>query len=161
MHSFNIGEKMTTYRDIDFSFNKKIKSRLISVKDANDNISVDINGEPLYTTVYDIKSTEDVAAIIRSIKNIVLTLKGEVKFDYDFGTTFFRSLFENMPLGNKEIFLQEKIKETIAKYEPRVRIQQVQTKYNYDENYMIMDVTVKILETQRIINIPIILQRTR
>lgn len=152
---------MSTYRDIDISFGQKVKSRMIPSFDSSGNPIVDSSGEQIFTTVKDIKSLDDVSAIIRSIKNIVLTLNGERKFDYGFGTKLFRSLFENMPLGGDAIFLQEKIKEAITRYEPRVEIRNVITNYNYDENYMIMDITIKIKETQRIINVPIILQRTR
>jgi phage baseplate assembly protein W len=78
-------------------------------------------------------------AIARSIRNIVFTLPGEKFFNPDFGSRISRTLFENIDDISASIIVDE-IRQSITNYEPRVRLIDVQSFPDYDNNAF--DVTI-------------------
>jgi phage baseplate assembly protein W len=78
-------------------------------------------------------------AIARSIRNIVFTLPGEKFFNPDFGSRISRTLFENVDDISASIIVDE-IRQSIINYEPRVRLIDVQSFPDYDNNAF--DVTI-------------------
>lgn len=134
------------YSDIDLNMNKKVRGR----------IDTTTNQE-----VYDVRSLSDVGAIVRSLKNIILTGEGERRFDMNFGTKIFKSLFENLPLGGDHSFMNLKIREKIQKYEPRVSIVDIQQQNNYDQGSLTIFITFKILKTKEVYKLPVVMQRNR
>jgi len=72
----------------------------------------------------DINLKIDIAAISQSIKNIVLTTKGEKLFDSNFGGGAYDMVYE--PLSNLRLRLKEsELKAILALYEPRASIQDI------------------------------------
>jgi phage baseplate assembly protein W len=71
-------------------------------------------------------------AISRSIRNIVFTLPGEKFFNEDFGSNVSRSLFENIDSISANL-IEDEIKVSINRFEPRVRLIDVETKANFDD----------------------------
>ena len=72
----------------------------------------------------DVSKVTDVQAIKRSVRNLVLTNKGERLFHPEIGGDVKGSLFENFtPLA--EIELQSAIAHVISTYEPRVILEEV------------------------------------
>jgi phage baseplate assembly protein W len=67
----------------------------------------------------DINLTTGVNAIKQSIKNIILTIKGERRFNIEFGTNLTLESFQFDDAIQQYIFL-DSIKNTILKYEPRI-----------------------------------------
>jgi phage baseplate assembly protein W len=149
------------YSDIDISFNKRITGRLVPQTDIAGLQLIDENGLPVKKELYDVRALSETAAIVRALKNIVLTLPGEKKFDFDYGTDIFRSLFENAPLGNETLFILAKIKEKIQQYEPRVKVLNVTVDYSVDQYTLNIVISVTIIKSQINVNIPLILKRTR
>jgi phage baseplate assembly protein W len=72
----------------------------------------------------DVYKKLDVKAIDQSIKNILLTNKGEKPFDPDFGADLRKLLFELNTTVSEPLF-RDTIREAIVEYEPRVRVKDV------------------------------------
>ena len=93
-------------------------------------ISATFQTNPLNDDLIAIKNE---TAIARSIRNIVFTLPGEKFFDEDFGSNVSRVLFENIDNVSANI-IQEQIRDSILNFEPRVRLRNVITQPNFDQN---------------------------
>lgn len=90
---------MAKYTDIDFDF---IKNELTN----------------------DVNVKYDLAAISQSIKNIVLTTKGEKPFDPNFGCNAYNLLYNN-PTGLDLAVLKQDIAAGISINEPRANIENI------------------------------------
>jgi phage baseplate assembly protein W len=84
-------------------------------------ISLSFKYNPLTKDLIAIKNE---SAIARSVRNLVLTLNGESPFNYQKGSQFQKSIFENLDQISAEI-LQGEIRKLIDKYEPRVSVTNV------------------------------------
>ena len=93
-------------------------------------ISASFQRNPLNDDLIAIKNE---TAIARSIRNIVFTLPGEKFFDEDFGSNVSRVLFDNIDNVSANI-IQEQIRDSIINFEPRVRLRNVITQPNFDQN---------------------------
>ena len=91
------------YRDLDIFLNKNVETN-------------------------DIKFVSDNSSIIQSIKNIVLTKKGERPFNNYFGTGVVNLLFED-PSFAELSFLQHDIKTILTDLEPRIIVKTVEITY--------------------------------
>ena len=103
----------------------------------------------------DVSKVTDVQAIKRSVRNLVLTNKGERLFHPEIGGGVKGSLFENFtPIA--EIELESAITHVIKTYEPRVRVEKV----------IVNNATAQDLDTNRLriivqfslVNIPNIIE---
>jgi phage baseplate assembly protein W len=93
-------------------------------------ISMTFQSNPLNRDLIALKNE---TAIARSVRNIVFTLPGEKFFNENFGSKVSRSLFENIDEISASI-INDEIRNSIANYEPRVRLIDVQTTPDYDNN---------------------------
>ena len=92
----------------------------------------------------DLVVSRDASAIKQAIVNLLLTNKGERAFKPDYGSDIRSYLFEPLDYGTAaQIDLS--IKNTIAKFEPRIRVIDMQTYPNYDNNSFDVDMTYKII----------------
>ena len=114
-------------------------------------ISATFQTNPLNDDLIAIKNE---TAIARSIRNIFLTYPGEKFFDEDFGSTVSRVLFDNLDDISAN-FIKDQIEESINNFEPRVRLMDVITEPNFDENafnvtivYLIIGLDVPAQELQ-------------
>ena len=71
-------------------------------------------------------------AIARSVRNLVVTIPGEKPFS-DIGSRVTDMLFENMDEITSNA-IQSEIENTIRTYEPRVELQSVDVKSDFDMN---------------------------
>ena len=85
------------------------------------------------TTSRDVAKRLDVNAVKQSIKNLLLTRPGERLFQPTVGSDLYRLLFEPMDMLTTET-LRTVISTCIRNFEPRVRLQEVAIRPNYDEN---------------------------
>tara|TARA_R100001082_G_C4344334_1_gene151593 strand:- start:840 stop:1241 length:402 start_codon:yes stop_codon:yes gene_type:complete len=81
----------------------------------------------------DLIALKDNSAIARSLKNIVLTGRGEKFFDPEFGSGISESLFENLDEVTA-LAIKEEIEYSIVNYEPRVDLVSVVVDPDYDGN---------------------------
>jgi phage baseplate assembly protein W len=100
----------------------------------------------------DIPIIKDRNAIIRSVRNLIETMKNERFFNSDLGSDVRSSLFDFVDYGTA-IEIQEKIKEVIINYEPRVENIDVEVEPSPDENTfevtIIFDVIGQEIPTQQ------------
>ena len=121
-------------------------------------ISATFQTNPLNDDLITIKNE---TAIARSIRNIVFTLPGEKFFDEDFGSDISQALFENIDDISANL-IQDQIRESITNFEPRVRLRNVITKPDFDNNAFDVSIIYDIIG----INVPaqeltFVLQQTR
>ena len=92
----------------------------------------------------DLIAMKNESAIERSVRNIVFTLPGEKFFDEDFGSDISQALFENIDDISANI-IQDQIRDSITNYEPRVRLIDVITKPNFDNNQFDVSIVYEII----------------
>jgi phage baseplate assembly protein W len=81
-------------------------------------ISLTFQVNPITFDIIDIRNETSIA---RSIRNLVLTLRGERFFNQNLGSNLSKSLFENLS-SITELELRDEITNTINNYEPRVKL---------------------------------------
>jgi phage baseplate assembly protein W len=99
---------MTTYKDLDLTFN-------------------------IHPIKKDLSLSTDIQAIIKSIKNIILTNHYEHPFDPDFGCNVKSLLFESINVFTAS-YIRKEIESAINKYEPRARLKNVDVTVTPDQN---------------------------
>ena len=92
----------------------------------------------------DLISVKNRTAIARSIRNLVLTVPGERFFNEDLGSRVSEILFDNLDDISASA-IRDEIDETITKYEPRVRLQSVLVKPNYETHEYDVTITYDIV----------------
>ena len=100
-------------------------------------VSLTLQSNPL---TRDILTITNERAIARSIRNLVLTQKGERFFNSQLGSEVSRLLFENLD-RNTSIFIRNEIEYVITTFEPRVTLLELDVNPNYDENQF--DIVIK------------------
>lgn len=99
-------------------------------------------------------------AIAQSIRNLLLTSHYERPFKPELGCNIKKFLFE--PIDNVTTSLiQDAIYQTITNYEPRVQIEEVVARANFDENRYEVDVTFFVQNTVTPLTISFFLERVR
>lgn len=131
----NIDTTLVGYRDLDLRFKL----------------------HPLYG---DIAPVTDVNAIKNSIKNILLTRRGEKPFNVRFGSNVTDYLFENATRLTKRQ-LGDEIAYSINEHEPRVKLTEVLITDDADNNSYVIRLDMIIISTQKEIDISLILKRLR
>jgi len=85
------------------------------------------------TTSHDVARRIDVNAVKQSLKSLLLTKPGERLFHPEIGAGLYAILFEPMDYVTTEM-LKSVIAQCIENFEPRVKLQEVAIRPNYDEN---------------------------
>jgi phage baseplate assembly protein W len=99
-------------------------------------------------------------AIIASVRNIVLTNRGERRFTPDFGSTVLQMLFE--PLDDvTAINIKNEIVTSITNYEPRVKIDFVNVIPNFNLDGFDITIRFYLLNSIKPITANLFLQRLR
>jgi len=93
-------------------------------------VSMTFQKHPLTSDIIALKNE---SAIARSVRNIVFTVPGEKFFDEDFGSQISQALFENINDISANIIRSE-IKSSLRRYEPRVKVREVNVEPNFDQN---------------------------
>ena len=81
----------------------------------------------------DVITVKDKAAITQSIKNLLLTRKGERLFQPQLGSNLQKSLFEPLDYGTAGM-IKAQVKETIKRWEPRVIVEDVRCEPDFNTN---------------------------
>jgi len=89
---------------------------------------------------YDLIAIKNETAISRSIRNLVLTNRGERFFNHNLGSRISALLFDQVDEITSDQ-ISDEIKQIITNYEPRVRLDLVDVIPNYDEGSF--DVTIQ------------------
>ncbi len=92
----------------------------------------------------DLISIQNEQAINRSIRNLVLTERGEKFFRPLFGSEVYNSLFENID-NLSATALKDQIVNVITNHEPRVKLENVIVKTNFDQNAFDVQINYDII----------------
>ena len=111
------------------------------VKQGYKDLSMSFRSNPLNDDLIGLKNE---SAIARSIKNLVFVRKGEKFFDPEFGSELSASLFENIDEVTA-ITIQVDIEYMINMHEPRVKLINVESKPNYDNNQFDVVIVYQII----------------
>ena len=104
-------------------------------------ISMTFQSNPLTGDLIALKNEN---AIARSVKNIVLTVSGEKPFDPRFGSRITDLLFENVD-DITAINIETEIRNSIERYEPRVKLTSVIVQADIDGNSFDVTITYDII----------------
>ena len=102
----------------------------------------------------------DVNAVVQSVKNLLLTDKGERLFQPSVGSNIRHMLFENYT-PQTTILLKQYINETIDNFEPRASIVDVSVTPDDDNNVMNVSIIVRIVNNSDPVTMDLILERIR
>jgi phage baseplate assembly protein W len=132
----NIRARTKPYSDFDFPFKKHPVTKDVPIK-------------------------RDVEAVKQSVRNILLTRRGEKFFDPDFGGSLTEFLFELFdPIVEAE--MEERIINTLRNYEPRVKVLSVDITDLSHRNALNLKLEVQILSPENITtDIEFIIERLR
>ena len=92
----------------------------------------------------DIIGVKNETAIARSIRNLVLTTPGERFFNEDLGSGVSEVLFDTVDDISSAV-IRDEIEQTIVRFEPRVKLQDVKVDPDYDNNEFNVTVTYDII----------------
>ena len=110
--------------------------------------------------VNDIALSYDSQAIIRSVRNILLTKKFEKLWNPDFGSNIDTLLFENISSVTASA-LEKEISVAIANYEPRVNMKNVVVTPYADRNAYSVTLTFYIANATQPTTVTVFLERNR
>lgn len=98
-------------------------------------------------------------SVKESIKNLLLTDKGERVFQPELGSNIRSMLFDNIDSASVRN-LQEIIKETLNNYEPRAEILGIDVDSSFDSNEIEVTIVFSIINREEPITITTVLTRT-
>ena len=104
-------------------------------------ISMSFEVNPINADIIGVKND---TAIARSIRNLVLTTPGERFFNEDLGSGVSKVLFDTLDDISSSV-IKDEIEETIIRFEPRVKLEDVRVKPNYDNNEFDVTVTYNVI----------------
>lgn len=113
-----------------------LQKKLTGFKD----ISMSFQSNPISN---DLVALKDASAIARSIRNLVLTSKGERFFNPNLGSNVSKLLFENLDELTLPIFADE-IRLVIETYEPRVEVISIDLD-TPEDNTINVDIVYKVV----------------
>ena len=108
----------------------------------------------------DINRHKNEAAVVNSIKNLILTNHYEKPFQPDIGSNVRRILFENMDTITATT-LQNEIAQTIKNYEPRVNISKLEVAPDFENNGFTVYMELFVVNVTNPITINFFLERIR
>jgi|TARA_B100002019_G_scaffold199046_1_gene172470 phage baseplate assembly protein W len=109
----------------------------------------------------DLVQVKDKAAIVQAMTALILTRKGERLFQPELGCDVQSILFEPLDFGSAGL-IKSSIKETLVRYEPRIRVNDVLCTVDYDNNGYEVEVYYTIIGREdQPVGIQFFLERTR
>jgi phage baseplate assembly protein W len=108
----------------------------------------------------DLAVKRDEEAVRESIKNLILTNKGERLFQPLLGGNVTSHLFENNTPATTKL-IQEQIKATINQYEPRAQLIDVVVQSSIDDNRIEVTIYFYISNIEQPVSVTVFLERTR
>ena len=92
----------------------------------------------------DIIGVKNDTAISRSIRNLILTVPGERFFNEELGSDVSKVLFDTVDDISSSV-IKDEIEQSIIRFEPRVKLDDVKVKPDYDNNEFNVTITYDIV----------------
>jgi len=108
----------------------------------------------------DLAVNRDEEAVKQSIKNLLLTDRGERPFQPNLGSDIRKMLFENLT-PNTSLVMREMIRETIEQYEPRANLIGVDIIATPDANAVRVVVVFNVINSEEEVTLVTTLTRVR
>lgn len=108
----------------------------------------------------DLTVWKDEDAVKESIKNLILTDRGERLMQPNLGGNINAMLFENITPATI-LVIQNSVRTTIELYEPRAEVIDVTATSNIDDNTVRVNIAFYITNVQQPITLDVFLERTR
>jgi phage baseplate assembly protein W len=108
----------------------------------------------------DVVRLNDIDAVKRSVKNLIVTDKYERLLDPELGAGISELLFEQMtPLTT--VALRETIIQTLNRYEPRINIDTIDVTPDYDRNSYFISIAFSLVRNEQVGTVEFLLNRIR
>ena len=120
-------------------------------------LDLDFGKHPITKDV--VRKTQE-NAIINAVKNLIQTNKNEKPFNPKFGSNINAMLFEPLDELTASILTTE-IRSLIANYEPRVRVDDLQVRPDYDKNGFNVILKFSVVNSLKPITVSVFLSRLR
>ena len=104
-------------------------------------ISMSFEVNPITDDIIGVKND---TAIARSIRNLVLTTPGERFFNEDIGSSVSEVLFDTID-DISAAAIRDEIEQTIIRFEPRVKLEDVKVKGDFDNHQFDVTITYDII----------------
>ena len=104
-------------------------------------ISMSFEVNPINADIIGVKND---TAIARSIRNLVLTTPGERFFNESLGSEVSEVLFDNLDDISAAV-IRDEIEQTIIRFEPRVKLEDVKVKGDFDNHQFDVTITYDII----------------
>ena len=108
----------------------------------------------------DVNKLTDIEAVKRSVRNLINTSHFDRPFHPEIGTQVHYLLFENFSSAVK-LAMERTIIDSIEKYEPRVRLIDVQIEESVDTNNLIVNIIFALKNTSNPVTISTLISRVR
>ena len=109
----------------------------------------------------DLTVFKDEDSVKESIRNILLTDRGERLMQPTIGGNLRAMLFENITPAGVLTLIEDQVRTTLELHEPRAEIIDVEVSSNLDDNVVRIRIQFYILNNQQPISVDVFLERTR
>lgn len=119
-----------------------------------------------FTDFVSYETTKDVARLVNedavksSIRNLLLTNRGDRLFNNSLGSDIRALLFENAGPATEQI-VSDYVKKTIENYEPRANVLDVVTNLEVDEHQAYVTIVFRIINNSEPVVLELVLNRIR
>lgn len=111
---------------------------------------------PMIDSSNDLELIENADAIRNSIRNLLLTDRGERFFNPVLGSDIRKILFENATPLTKDVLIKF-VKDTISEYEPRAQVLNVEVSDDIDGHRYAVTVTFSVINKQEPVSLSLLL----
>lgn len=108
----------------------------------------------------DIPTLKNVRAINQAVKNLILTVPGEVPFQADIGSRVTDYLFDGFNMATESLIASE-IERTLGYKEPRIAVERVEVEGRPDQNAFNVNIYYKIVGYEETYTVAFMLEATR
>lgn len=113
-----------------------------------------------YETTQDIARLVNEDAVKNSIRNLLLTNRGDRLFNNSLGSDIRALLFENAGPATEQI-VSDYVKKTIENYEPRANVLDVITNLEVDEHQAYVTIVFRVINNSEPVVLELVLNRIR
>lgn len=113
-----------------------------------------------YETTRDIARLVNEDAVKSSIRNLLLTNRGDRLFNNSLGSDIRALLFENAGPATEQI-VTDYVKKTIENYEPRASVLEVITNLDVDEHQAYVTIVFRVINNSQPVVLELVLNRIR